>query len=166
MKRAFALALLILAGCSEPPNLSADESAILDPVAFFAGRSQGQATLNKVFGEPVQVTVASVGRRNGRGGLILDQVIREENRPARRRRWIMTKVGPNAFSGSLTDAGGQVGIRIAGPRAVIRYTMKNGMDVEQHLALQRDRTLLRNRLTVRKFGIQLAQLDESIRKLD
>jgi hypothetical protein len=44
--------------------------------------------------------------------------------------------------------------------------MKNGLDFEQHLALQRGGTTVLNRLTVRKFGVPVATLEETIRKAD
>ena len=44
--------------------------------------------------------------------------------------------------------------------------MKNGLEVEQRLALQRDHNLVINQLIVTKLGLHLARLDETIRKLD
>ena len=44
--------------------------------------------------------------------------------------------------------------------------MKNGMEVRQLLALQADERTVLNHLEVRKFGVRVAQLDETIRKVD
>jgi hypothetical protein len=57
-------------------------------------------------------------------------------------------------------------VEVAGPRATIRYRMKSGLAVAQQLALQPGGRTLLNRLTVTKFGIRVATLDETIRKLD
>ncbi|MEO6581566.1 MAG: DUF3833 family protein [Sphingomicrobium sp.] len=157
---------LALAGCAPSRPLPADPSARLDPIAFFTGRTHGDAILQKLVGRAVKVRVDSSGRRDRQGGLILDQAIRKGGKPARHRRWLFRLDGRGRYQGSLTDAVGPVDFVSAGPRATIRYRMKNGMEVDQHLALQRDPRLVLNRLTVSKFGLRLATLDERIRKLD
>ena len=42
--------------------------------------------------------------------------------------------------------------------------MKGGLEVRQQLALQSDGRTILNRLSVRKFGLEVAYLDETIRK--
>ena len=162
---ATAAAALALAGCGTAIVLPAASGARLDPAAFFAGRTSGEATLEKVGGRPVRIRVDSVGTLNA-GGLILVQSIREEGKPPRTRRWAMRRVGPDRYSGTLTDADGPVSIRLRGPRAFVDYTMKNGMTVEQQLALQADRRTVLNHMTIRRFGIEVAELRETIRKRD
>ena len=166
MRYALAGAALTLASCAPSSPLPADPAAHLDPIAFFTGHTHGNAILRKAFSSAVKVHVDSVGRSDGHGGLILDQVIREGGKPARQRRWLFRSDGHGGYRGSLTDAAGPVEFTVAGPRATIRYRMKNGMEVEQQLALQRDPRLVINRLTVTKFGLRLATLDEQIRKQD
>ena len=161
-----ALVALALGGCSAEAPLPADPGARFDPVAFFAGRSHGDAVLRVAFSDPVWVKVDSAGRRTGGGGLSLDQSIREGDKPARKRRWVMRPAGTGQFAGTLTDADGPVAIAVAGPRATIAYRMKNGLEVRQELALQPGGRTLANRLVVRKFGVRVARLDETIRKLD
>ncbi len=166
MKRTLFIGALCLAGCAEASDLPADARALFNPIAFFAGRSHGDATLHKLIGGNVRVQVDSVGRSDGHDGLILDQTISEGAKPARQRRWVMRPLAPGRFTGTLTDANGPVAVIIAGPRANIRYKMKNGLDVEQQLALQRDGRTVLNVLTVRKLGVRVARLTETIRKLD
>ena len=166
MRFAIAGAALALAGCAPSTPLPADSAARLDPIAFFTGHTHGNAILQKAFSRAVKVRVDSVGRTDGRGGLILDQAIREGSRAPRQRRWLFRSDGHGSYRGSLTDAAGPVEFVVAGPRATIRYRMKNGMEVEQQLAVQRDPRLLLNRLTVTKFGLRVATLDEQIRKQD
>ncbi len=165
MRALAAAAALALYGCGSNAPLPAASGASFDPATFFAGRTHGEATLDTLIASPVRVTVDSVGRRQG-DTLVLDQAIRQGDQPARVRRWTMRPVAPNRFSGTLTDATGSVQGTTAGPRAYIRYTMKNGMQVEQQLALQRDGRTVLNRLEVKKFGVRLATLTETIRKLD
>lgn len=78
----------------------------------------------------------------------------------------MRSVGSNLYSGTLTDAKGPVTVRTSGSRAIIGYTMKGGLQVRQQLALQSDGRTLLNRLDVQKFGVRVARLNETIRKLD
>ncbi|MEO7634900.1 MAG: DUF3833 family protein [Sphingomicrobium sp.] len=166
MKLALFLAAVSLAGCADASDLPADPRATLDPISFFTGRSHGEASLHKIMSSDVHVSVDSVGRPDGHGGLILDQTIREGAKPKRQRRWVMQPVSANRFTGTLTDAVGPVDVMIAGPRVNIRYRMKSGLIVEQQLALQSDGSTVLNVLIVKKFGVRVARLTETIRKLD
>jgi hypothetical protein len=44
--------------------------------------------------------------------------------------------------------------------------MKGGLGVDQQLTLQGDGRTLLNRMRVKKFGLEVATLKETIRKLD
>lgn len=166
MKRFAVVALLLLTGCAKPDPLPADATLRLNPIQFFAGQSEGSATLMKLFGGTEPVEVASHGVTDKHGRLILDQQIREGEQSPRKRRWIMQRISANRFTGSLTDADGAVAVQTSGPRAFIDYRMKNGLDVNQELALQTGGKVVLNRLTVSKFGIPVATVRETIRKLD
>lgn len=120
--------------------------------------------MHKLFDKPVHVSVDSVGRMSG-DGLILDQTIREANKPPSLRRWTIRRVAQDRYTGTLTDAVGPVTAEIAGPRAEIRYMMRHGLIVQQQLAQQRDGTTVLNRLVVRKFGARVATLNETIRRV-
>jgi hypothetical protein len=166
MKFAAFLAALSIAGCANAIDLPADAKATLNPIDFFAGRTRGEGVVHKLIGSDSRILVESVGRSDGPGGLVLQQTIREGSKPARQRTWLVRRQGTNRFTGTLTDAVGPVAVRVTGPRATIRYTMKNGLVVDQQLALQPDRRTILNRLIVSKLGIRLARLEETIRKLD
>lgn len=157
--------VLALASCATPPPLPASANASFDPIAFFTGRTHGEGTLDKLLGAPVRVRVDSVGRRHG-DVLILEQTIREGDKQPRVRRWRMRRVAPDLYSGTLTDANSRVQVRTAGPRAYISYTMDGGLEVDQQLALQSDGRTVLNRLEVKKLGVRVATLNETIRKVD
>ena len=159
-------AFLLLAACAKPEPLPADTRLKLDPIAFFTGYFKGQAELSKAFSQRVPVRVDSHGTTDKEGHLLLRQIIQEGQKEPRYREWTMRRVSPGRFTGSLTDAAGPVTVRTSGPKAFIDYRMKNGVDVHQELALQPGGKIILNRLTVSKFGIQLARLEETIRKLD
>ncbi|MEO8175382.1 MAG: DUF3833 family protein [Sphingomicrobium sp.] len=166
MKLAIAGTVLALAGCAPSSPLPADGAARLDPIVFFTGHTRGDAILQKVLSPAVRVHVDSFGRADGHGGLVLDQIIREGSKHPRQRRWLFRSDGHGSYRGSLTDATGPVQFVVTGPRATIHYRMKHGLLVDQQLAAQRDPRLIVNRLTVTKFGLRLATLDEQIHKLN
>jgi Protein of unknown function (DUF3833) len=155
-------ALAAGAATGQPP---ASSSAGLEPIAFFTGRSAGEGTVDTLLSSPVKLLVESLGRKQG-DTLILDQTIREGAKPLRVRRWIMRPVAPGRYTGTLTDAEGPVNVTVAGPQASIRYRMRGGLDVNQQLTLQGDGRTLLNRLQVKKFGVRVAVVEETIRKLD
>ena len=166
MRIALALGAATLASCADAAPQPAASGQGFDPTRFFAGRNHGDGVLRKLVGQPATITVDSIGRLDKSGTLTLDQTINEGSKRPRTRRWIMRPVAPGRFTGSLTDATGPVNVTVGAARATIRYQMKGGFDVEQHLALQSDGRTVLNRLRVRKFGIRVACLDETIRKLD
>jgi hypothetical protein len=133
-------------------------------MAFFKGHTHGEGDLQTLFGQPVQVSVDSVGRM-GEDGLILDQTIREAKKPPSVRRWTIRRLSQNRYTGTLTDAVGPVTAEVVGPRAYIRYMMRHGLVVQQQLAQQRDRTTVLNRLVVHKFGARVATLSETIKRV-
>lgn len=159
-----AQAMLALCGCASNVMLPSGDDAEFQPIAFFEGHSHGDGQLQKLFSKPVSVTVDSVGRMQN-GTLVLDQRIQQNGKPPSRRRWIIVRAGPGRYSGTLTDAIGNVNGRVIGPRLYIRYTMEHGLTVQQLLAKQPDGRTVLNRLIVYKLGVRVATLNETIRKV-
>jgi hypothetical protein len=162
--RALPLLALALSGCTSI-RLPAAEQASLDPIAFFAGTSHGSGTLKVIASSTAPIAVESVGRPEP-NGLLLRQTIHEGDKPPRVREWRIRRLAPNRYTGTLTEADGPVSLTTRGPRALIRYRMKNGMTVQQQLALQADERTILNHLEVRKWGVRVARLEETIRKAD
>ena len=161
--RAVFLALAVT-GCSSI-RLPAAEQASLDPIAFFTGRTFGTGTLKVALSSSTSIVVESVGRPEP-GGLLLRQTIREGDKPPRVREWRIRREAPGRYTGTLTEAEGPVSLTTRGPRALIRYRMKDGLAVEQQLALQPDERTILNDLQVSKWGLRVARLRETIRKAD
>jgi hypothetical protein len=159
-----ALLALALTGCTSI-RLPAAEQASLDPIAFFTGRTFGTGTLKVMLSGSTPIAVESVGRPEP-GGLLLHQTIREGDKPPRVREWRIRRVAPGRYSGTLTEAEGPVTLTTRGPRALIRYRMKDGLAVTQQLALQADERTILNDLQVSKWGVRVARLSETIRKVD
>ena len=139
--------------------------AQFDPVEFFRGRTQGVGTLKAAFQKSKTIRVDSVGTEQKDGALLLTQVIHEPGKPARSRTWRMRREGPALYSGTLSDAAGPVRVNVEAGAIRIRYRDKDNFDFDQRLIAAGPRQL-RNRMTVKRFGIRVATFDEVIRKLD
>jgi hypothetical protein len=157
-----ALAILALGGCVSHP-LPAIEGVRFDPIRFFYAPTEGSGTLYKLIGRPVRVEVTSISEGT-LDELRVVQSIREGNRPERQRVWTIRRVGDDKYAATLTDAVGPVSVTVDGGRALIRYRVRGGFTVAQQLALQ-DGLVVCNRLSVRKLGIRIAWLDETIRRV-
>ena len=163
--KAFVLAVPWLLLTSAPPSAPAVGQAF--PVMrFFEGRTEGRGTLKVMMKAPVPIAVESRGRVEPDGSLVLVQKILEGNKPARTRSWRMREISPGRYTGALTDAVGPVSVQAKGSRLHISYRMKGGLDADQWLTLAPGGRSAHNQMTVRKFGLSVATVEETIRKLD
>lgn len=166
-----ALALLLVLGAcglaprADGPEIPAAATPRFDPMVFFTGRLEGKGQLNKLFSPATTVRVESIGHVED-GVLHLAQVVHEGEKPERRRAWTLREVGPGRYRGALDDATGPVTVETTGNRLHIAFTMKGGFPAEQWLTLSPDGRTAQNILTVRKFGLTVAVLAESIRKVE
>jgi hypothetical protein len=136
-----------------------------DPVEFFRGRTQGIGTLKAVLQKSKTIRVDSTGTEQKDGALLLSQTIHEPGKPPRTRTWRMRREGPERYSGTLSDAVGPVRVNLESGSIRIRYRDKDNLDFDQRLTAAGPREV-RNRMTVKRFGIRVATFDEIIRKLD
>ena len=147
--------------------LAASQPApVFDPLAFFTGASRGEGKLKVAMKPTVAVRIESFGKPDGKGGITLDQTIREGGKPPRQRRWVLRQTSPTTLTGTVTDTPGPISGRMRNGRLHLNYTMKGGMKAEQVLTLQPGGRVVINRMTVRKFGIPVAHVEEVITKLD
>ncbi len=137
-----------------------------DPLEFFTGASRGEGTLKVMTKPSVSIRVESQGRPDGKGGITLDQTIQEGNKPMRARRWVLRQTSPTTMTGTITDNPGPVSGRMDGNRLLLNYTMKGGLKAEQVLTIQPGGRSLINRMTVRKFGLAVAHVEEVITKVN
>lgn len=177
---ALAPVTLALAGCVSMPDESASlaraDAPQFDPFTFFAGTSQGTGTFTKMMADPVPVTVESRGRIETivtreaawaappRRVLVLEQTLREGDKPARKRQWRLTEVAPGRYEGTLTGAIGPVRGEARGNLLMLDYPIKDGFQVHQELTLAPDGTRAANVLKVSQLGMTVAVLTEDIRK--
>ncbi|HEX8380858.1 MAG TPA: DUF3833 family protein [Allosphingosinicella sp.] len=147
--------------------LLAAAPAATAPEQFFAGRTEGSGIAQMTLGGSHKVRDVTRGRLDSSGALILDQVIYEEGKPARRRSWRLARSGPNRIAGTISDANGPVTGDIRGNVLHLRYqTRAEKAQVEQWITLHPGGRTASNRMVFRKFGFKAATLNSTIRKLD
>jgi len=135
----------------------------VSPESFFTGRTEGTGTIKMLFSSAHAVHVHSEGRMLPDGSLIINQNVDEEGKPLRVRQWHLRRTGKSSFGGSLSDATGPVRGDVAGNLLHLSYPMK-GVQAEQWIAMAPDGRSAQNRMTIRKFGMTVATLEETIRK--
>lgn len=151
------LSLLLLAAA--PPATA--------PEHFFVGRTEGSGTVQMIMAGSHKVRDVSRGRLDRSGALILEQMVYEEGKPARRRSWRLVRSGPNRVSGTISDAVGPVTGDIKGNVLHLRYQAREASaQVEQWITLHPGGRTASNRMVFKKFGFKAATLNSTIRKLD
>ncbi|MGZ8313218.1 MAG: DUF3833 family protein [Allosphingosinicella sp.] len=141
------------------------QSAALTPEQFFTGRTQGAGTVNIILSGRHGVRSQSRGRME-RGALLIDQVVEEEGKPARRRSWRLVRNGANGFTGTLSDARGRLTGTVAGNVLHLRYRLAEGPSVEQWITLHPGGRTAHNRMVFKRFGLTVATYEETIRRVD
>ena len=132
-----------------------------DAVAFFTGNTTGEGQLKKMFSAAQVVRVTGHGRVEG-GVLVLDQTVSITGEPKRERQWRLRAGAPGRWSGTLSDAKGPVLAHASGAVLTIAYTSDDGMGVTQTVTLAPDGQSARNRMKIRKLGLTVATIDETI----
>ena len=147
--------------------LAAAPAASAPPEHFFVGRTEGAGTAQITLAGSRKVRDVTRGRLDRSGALILDQMVYEEGKPARRRSWRLVRSGPNRLSGTISDANGPVTGDIRGNVLHLRYqTRDEKAQVEQWITLHPGGRTASNRMVFKKFGFRAATLNSTIRKVD
>jgi hypothetical protein len=147
--------------------LLAAAPAAAPPEHFFLGRTEGSGIAQLTIGGSRKVRDVTRGRLDKSGALILDQMVYEEGKPARRRSWRLVRSGPNRLSGTISDAIGPVSGDIRGNVFHLKYqTREAKAQVEQWITLHPGGRSASNRMVFKKFGFKAATLNSTIRKLD
>lgn len=167
-RRVTAVWLCVLAAaCSRAPERRdlAAATPIFSAQGFFAGRTRGDGVLQIVTQGAQTVVVYSVGRIAAGGVLILDQTV-DRAGVRSSREWRLKETSPGRYVGTLTDAAGPVVGDATGNGLHLRFAMKGGGTAEQRLYLSPDGRSARNLMTVRRWGVPVATLDERIAKVE
>ena len=161
------LTLAAAACVSLPPQPAglASRASGFSPESFFAGKTEGVGTVRVAGSGRHALHVLGTGRVETDGALLLDQLVDEDGKPPEQREWRIRRVSPGRYAGTLSDAAGPVAGEIDGNMLHLRFRMAGGLDAEQRLYLQRDGRTAINRMTVRKLGLVVAVIEETIRKV-
>ncbi|WP_242139353.1 DUF3833 family protein [Sphingomonas sp. TREG-RG-20F-R18-01] len=157
--------IALLSGSALVPALADAATPEFSPTAFFAGRTEGEGVFHRIASRHKATHVQGTGTLTAPDTIVLAQHVVVEGKPPRDRQWTLHAVGGGKFDGRLTDAIGPVRGDVAGNRFHVRFRLKGGFDVQQWMYLQPGGKVVQNHLVVRKFGIRVAALDETIRKL-
>ena len=164
MARALSLAALLAATTLAGSSAVASQPPVFDPITFFTGATESSGSLKQAFGSAKATHVTGYGAMRGAGEFVLDQTVTVTGEKVQARHWQLRQVSPGHFAGTISDAKGPVTIDVTGSRLLIRYTMKNGLKVESVLTIDQGGRTGRNLSTVRKWGMSVATLDETISK--
>ena len=118
------------------------------------------------FSHAKRVHVEGEGRVGSDGALTLVQQVQQHGSPTHVRTWRLKSRGDGSFDASLSDAVGPVDVEAHDNLLHVRFLLKRGLGVEQWIYLQSDGRSALNRMVVRKFGIPVAALRETIRKVE
>ncbi len=163
--RAVPVATLLVCGCvSTGQHRYPAPAPVFDPITFFAGATEGTGSLKVVFTPRQSTLVEGHGTVAGRT-VVLDQTVRRGDRAPTQRRWVLQETAPGRYAGTLTDASGPVTGDVTGNELHLAFPMKGGLRAEQWLYLEAGGERARNRMVVSKFGLPVASLDETIRRL-
>jgi hypothetical protein len=157
-------ALLLLCAASAHAAEPARPQPQLDPLDFFSGEVRGEGTIKVMMKPSKTVRSESRGTPDGKGGMILDQKVYEAGKPVRISRWSLRPTSKTTLTGTVSNALGPVVGRLDGNRLHLKYPMAGGLAAETYMYLQPDRRTVINRMTVRKWGMVVARIEETIRK--
>lgn len=133
---------------------------------FFVGRTEGVGIVHVILSGRHAVRHRSRGRIERGGALVMDELLEEEGKPARRRTWRLVRGGGNRIAGTISDARGPVSGTVTGNVLYLRYRLAEGPSVEQWITLNPGGRSAANRMTFRRFGIVVARVESAIRRVD
>ena len=132
---------------------------------FFVGRTEGAGTVRVIVAGGHGVRDRAVGRME-RGALVIDQVVEEEGKPPRRRRWRLVRSGAKAITGTISDVRGPVAGTLDGNTLHLRYRLAEGPTVEQWITLQPGGRTASNRMIFRRLGLRIATVESVLRRVE
>jgi hypothetical protein len=142
------------------------QASAISPEQFFVGRTEGTGTVHVMLSGRHAVRVHSRGRVDPSGVLLLDQRVEEEGKPVRTTRWRLARSRQGRITGSIVGGRGPVTGEMAGNVLRLRYRSAEGPQVEQSITFHPDGRTAHNRMIYRRFGLTVATVEETIRRVD
>jgi len=160
------LGLCLLPVALVTTSVSATSSPRPDnPLRFFEGRTEMTSLVKLMAKRPYRSLTVGQGRIASDGTLHLVQRVEDQGKRAYDRRWRMRQVGPNRFSGTMSEARGPVTAQQIGGRYRFRFKMKGSISIEQWLTPLAGGRAARSTVTIRKLGMTVGHSEGMIRKL-
>ncbi|MFJ2982495.1 MULTISPECIES: DUF3833 domain-containing protein [unclassified Pseudomonas] len=170
--------VLLLVGClllGSCGNVEVDhyagEKPGLDLVAFFSVPVQAWGMVQKRSGEVTKRFHVRIDSRREGEKLILDERFLYSDGTRQQRTWTLTPDGPGRWRGRAGDVIGEAHGQVAGNALHWRYTLDvpvDGrhweMDIDDWMYLMDADTLI-NRSSMRKLGVEVAQITLFFRRL-
>lgn len=156
------LLLALCIGATTVPAYAAETAPAFTPEAGFDGSSHGNGTLRLLLGRERPFHVDSVGAAADDGSFHLDQVVAFEGKAPQRRAWVIRRVAPRRYAGTLTDASGPVRGETDGSTLQLRYRVRSLLVMHQTLTLAPDGRTIDNLGRVSLLGIPVGRLHETI----
>jgi hypothetical protein len=166
---AAAAGLLLLLGAFEfvPPHKEfAKPAPQFKAEEFFLGRTEGKGTIKGPLNRHTGLVEIGVGKVEADGTLVLDQRVQREGHPVENRQWRIRKQRDGRYAGTISDAKGPITAEVNGNCLHLKYVIAKGSyGAEQYVYLQPGGRVAINRMIIRKFGITVATVEETIRKV-
>ena len=135
------------------------------PLEFFEGRTESSGTIKIVLRKAFTSRSIGVGKIGSDGALVLVQMVEEDRKPPRERRWRIRQTGPGKFVGTMSEAVGPVTIEEIDGRYRFRFKMKGSLSVEQWVIPNPGGKTAKNTMTIKKLGVTVGTGNGTIRKL-
>lgn len=137
----------------------------VDPLRFFAGRTETQGTVRVLLKKPYRSRCLGQGRIEPDGTLTLVQRVEDEGKAPHLRRWHVREVAAGRWVASMSEATGPVAIEQIGKRYRFRFKMKGNLNAEQWLTPLPGGKAAHTVTKVRKYGMTVATTEGTVRKL-
>lgn len=155
---------LLAASSASAPHAGADPVSAFE--RFIVGSTEGSGTVDVIASGRHTVRDRTQGRKDASGALVLDQIVEEEGKPARRRTWRLVRADGNQITGTINDVKGAVTGELTGNTLHLRYRMKDGPSVKQWITLQPGGRTAKNRMTYHRFGLKVATVETEMRRVE
>lgn len=159
------LLVLSMLAASPASGAAAGADPLLAFERFIVGSTEGSGTVDVIASGRHTVRDQTQGRKDPSGALILNQVVEEEGKPARRRTWRLVRADGNQLTGTINDVKGAVTGELTGNTLHLRYRMKDGPSVKQWITLQPGGRTAKNRMTYHRFGLKVATVETEMRRV-
>ena len=157
-------AVLLIGLIGAGSSAMAGQQQSFDPITFFTGATESSGSLKQAFSSAKATHVTGYGAMRGGGEFVLDQTMTVAGEKAQSRQWQLHQIAPGHFGGTISDGKGPVTIDVTGNQLLIKYTMTNGLKVSSVLTIDPGGRSGHNVSTVRKWGMSVASLNETISK--